>query len=313
MQQIHIDTDIGGDMDDVCALCLALAWQEVQLVGVTTEQEFDGIRAGMVQTLLALGRRPDVPVAAGAQVEAMHYRIRPGLPAEAANWPAPIVPLPGRVDKALDLLTQSIDHGAAIVCIGACTNLALLERRTPGILARANLVLMGGLLDPVRSGFPQWDFSYDWNFQQDADAARLVLQTADPLLVPITVTVETALRRRDLATLRVAQPFGPLIARQAEVHDAEYHNGDLAKTCVHVPSDLINFLHDPLAVAVAGGWRDGIEIERARIQVDIEDSWLRLHRRPDGKPLRIVTRVDGPRFDAFWLHALTNAPTTPGA
>lgn len=307
MQRIHIDTDIGGDMDDVCALCMALAWPEVQLVGVTTEQEFDGIRAGMVHAVLALAGRTEVPVAAGAEVAAMNYRVRPGLPDEAANWPAPIAPLPGRVEDALDLLAHSIDQGATIVCIGACTNIALLERRTPGILARANLVLMGGLLDPVRSGFPQWDYTYDWNFQQDTDAARLVLEAADPLLVPITVTVETALRRRDLAALRAAPPFGPLIARQAEVHDAEYHNGNLAKTCAQVPHDLINFLHDPLAVAVAGGWRHRIEIERARIRVAMEDSWLRLDRNPDGKPLRIVTRIDGRRFDAFWLHTLTNA------
>jgi inosine-uridine nucleoside N-ribohydrolase len=300
MAQIHIDTDIGGDMDDVCAICMALASPAITLVGVTTEQEFGGVRAGMVHRLLALAGRSDVPVAAGAEVDAMRYRVRPGLPDEAANWDAPITPAPGPLDAALDLLAASIERGATIVAIGSCANLALLERRSPGILAGADIVLMGGLLDPVRPGFPPWDYTFDWNFQQDVESAQLVLRAADPLLVPLAVTVETALRRRDLPALRAAPPFGPLIARQAAVHDAEYHNDALAKTCGSVPDDLINFLHDPLAVAIAAGWRDGVAIERTPIAAEVHDGWLRLRRDPSGKPTRIVTAVDGPRFDAHW-------------
>ncbi len=305
MTLLHLDTDIGGDMDDVCALCMALAWPEIQLIGVTTDQEYDGLRAGMVHHILELAERSDVAVAAGTNVDAMRYRIRPGLPDEAANWPTPIVPRPGPIEAALDLLAASIRRGATIVAIGACTNLALLEQREPGILAQADLVLMGGLLDPVRAGFPQWDYTYDWNFQQDVEAAQIVLAASDPLLVPLAVTVETALRRGDLAALRAAPPFGPLIARQAEVHDAEYHNDALAQTCANVPDDLINFLHDPLAVAIAAGWRGGIEIERAPLRVDIEDMWLHLRRDHGGKALRIVTRIDGPAFDALWRRYVT--------
>ena len=311
MHKLHIDTDIGGDMDDVCALCMALAWPDVQLVGVTTEQEFDGLRAGMVHRLLELADRTDVPVAAGANVDAMRYRVRPGLPDEPSNWETPITPAPGPLDAALDLLARSIHDGATVVAIGSCMNLALLERRTPGILAEADLVLMGGLLDPVRPGFPQWDHTYDWNFQQEINAAQTVLRASDPLLVPLAVTVETALRRRDLPALQAAPPFGPLIARQALVHDAEYHNDALAQSCVQIPDDLINFLHDPLAVAIAAGWRDGVTIARAPVRLAVEDGWLRLHRDSAGQPMRIVTAIDGTRFDAFWRNVLGAALENP--
>lgn len=305
MHAIHIDTDVGGDMDDVCALCMALSSSNIDLVGVTTEQEFDGIRAGMVRRLLALAGRNDVPIAAGAEVDAIGYRFRPGMPAETDNWDVPITQEPGPLDAALDLLADSIRCGATIVAIGSCANLALLERRTPGILAGARLVLMGGLVDPVRPGFPPWDYTSDWNFQQHVESALIVLGASDPLLVPLAVTVETALRRRDLAALLASPPFGPLIARQAEVHDAEYHHDDLAKTCARVPIDLINFLHDPLAVAIAAGWRHGVVIEHVPVVTTVEDSWLRMRRNPSGRPIRVVTAVDGPRFDAHWLATLT--------
>ncbi len=35
--KVHLDTDLGGDIDDLCALALLLRWPEgVQLTGVTT-------------------------------------------------------------------------------------------------------------------------------------------------------------------------------------------------------------------------------------------------------------------------------------
>lgn len=36
MPKIHLDTDIGGDMDDLCALAMRLKWPELDIAGVTT-------------------------------------------------------------------------------------------------------------------------------------------------------------------------------------------------------------------------------------------------------------------------------------
>ena len=33
---IHLDTDLGGDPDDACALAMLLGWPDVELVGITT-------------------------------------------------------------------------------------------------------------------------------------------------------------------------------------------------------------------------------------------------------------------------------------
>jgi inosine-uridine nucleoside N-ribohydrolase len=33
--KLHLDTDLGGDIDDLCALALALDWPAVELLAVT--------------------------------------------------------------------------------------------------------------------------------------------------------------------------------------------------------------------------------------------------------------------------------------
>ena len=55
MHQIHLDTDLGGDMDDLCALAMLLRWsKDIQLTGVTTVAEANGRRAGYARYLLDL-------------------------------------------------------------------------------------------------------------------------------------------------------------------------------------------------------------------------------------------------------------------
>jgi hypothetical protein len=36
MLRVHLDTDLGSDTDDLCALAMLLGWPDVEVVGVTT-------------------------------------------------------------------------------------------------------------------------------------------------------------------------------------------------------------------------------------------------------------------------------------
>lgn len=307
MARVHLDTDIGGDIDDLCALALLLRWPDAEVTGVTTVSDEGGRRAGYARYALRLAGREDIPVAAGADVDRGCYRDRPQYPNEGRYWPEPVAPLPGRLDAALDLLEASIAQGAIVVGIGPFTNLALLEQRTPGILARARLVLMGGCVRPIRPGFPQWSARDDYNVQMDVAATRAVLAASDPLLVTLTVSVETALRRACFPALQRGGPLASLIVRQGEAHDADYQTAArYGATCPALPEDIVNFQHDPLAVAVALGW-DGVTIERLPLAVRIEDGWLRTIEQPGGKPTAVVTAVDGERFNEFWLQRVASA------
>jgi inosine-uridine nucleoside N-ribohydrolase len=318
--RVHLDTDIGGDIDDLCALALVLAWPDVELTGVTTVIEDGGRRAGYARYALELAGRGAVPVAAGADVRDGHFRERAyGLPPEERYWPAPVPAAPGPVDAALELLAASIDAGAVVIAIGPLTNLALLERRVPGTLARATLCIMGGSVLPAPAGFPAWDHASDFNLQTDAQAAQHVLASADAertTVVPLEVTTQVVLRRADLPALeRAGGAGGPdrgaslasLIARQAAAHAAdERYDERYGRRYPALPDDLVNFQHDPLACAIALGW-DGARVERVPLAVTIEGGWLRMRADAHGSAVRLATAVDAPAFGALWLDTVTRA------
>src|SRR5262245_50768315 len=174
MPKLHIDTDLGGDIDDLCALAMVLNWPDAELLAVTTVAEHRGKRAGYTRYALGLAEREDIPVAAGAEASLDCYRLWQGLPDEDVYWPEPIPSSPTLLDRALDLLERSIEQNAIIAAIGAFTNLALLEKRSPGILGRAKLCLMGGYVFAPREGFPRWNHEMDFNAQVDVHSALYV-------------------------------------------------------------------------------------------------------------------------------------------
>jgi purine nucleosidase len=306
--KVHLDTDLGGDIDDLCALAMLLRWRGgLDLTGVTTVGDLRGKRAGYVRYVLALAGRQDIRVAAGADTSEGYYRYELNLPPEERYWPKPVPSFPTPAQEAVHLLKQSIERGATIVGIGPLTNLYLLERHYPGILAQAKLCLMGGYVYPPRPGYPAWGNNMDFNIQADVRSAKYILQNSHPLLVPLTVTVETALRRTYLDDLQKAGALGALVARQAEAFaEDEQMETRFGETCRELPRDIINFLHDPLACAVAVGWQEGIEIQQLPLIVEEENGWLNERVHPSGASYRIVTRVDGSRFSEFWFKTVAN-------
>ncbi len=306
MMKIHLDTDIGGDMDDLCALAMLLKWPDLDITGVTTVAEEQGRRAGYAHYVLSLMSRTDIPVAAGADLADDYFRFSTlGYPPDEENWPEPIPPRPGSLDDALSLLKRSIEEGAVLVGIGPFTNLMLADKKYPGILRQARLFLMGGYVRAIPPGFPQWDNNDDWNMQLDIQAAQYVLEHANPTLIPVTVSCQTALRRAYLTGLAGAGRLGELIVRQAEYFaQSEGFEQKYGATCAGLPRDIINFQHDPLACAIALGWHEGVKIETVPLKCAVRDGWL--HEVPDGNgiPTRLVTRIDRNAFNDYWCDIL---------
>ncbi len=308
---VHLDTDLAGDPDDVAALVYLLARDDVELTGITTVDDPGGRRAGYVAEVLRLADRPDVPLAAGAEVSLTTGRPSGGPPPGPPYWPAEAAARPGPVGAALDLLTDSISSGAVIAGIGPATTMALLERRTPGALRTAHVVLMGGWVDPPGRGLPQWGPGDDWNVTCDVVAATEVRAAAGRLtVVPLAVTALVHLRDGDLPLLGASGPLGDLMARQAAAYRDDEGKAALARANPGLPDDLANFHHDPLAAAVAAGW-DGVTIEDTFLRT-VTGEHGRLERaRPDdagARAVELVVGVDGPAFAAHWLDTVTRRP-----
>jgi len=305
MTKIHLDTDIGGDMDDLCALAMILKWPDLEITGVTTVSDEQGRRAGYVQYVLSLVGRTDIPFAAGADVTGGYYRYELEYPPDEKNWPEPMTPRPGSPDQAVALLKRSIEQGAVIVGIGPFTNLMLLEKAYPGTLKQANLFLMGGHVFDIPTRYPQWDNEMDYNIQVDMPSACYVLERANLTLVPVTVSCQTALRRAYLPRLAQAGRLGQLIVLQAELcAKSEQNEQKYGETCPGLPKDIINFQHDSLACAIALGWHEGVEIEVVPLKLETRDSWLYEIPDSDGVPTHLVTKIDGKAFNEYWCDIL---------
>jgi inosine-uridine nucleoside N-ribohydrolase len=294
---VHLDTDLGGDIDDFCALAMLLRLPGVEITAVTTAAEEKGRRAGYVRRVLAIEGREEIPVAAGA--DAPRKLVYPDEEIYWGNW---VTPAPNSIDKALSLLKQSIQQAAVVVGIGPFTNLCLLEKQYPGILLTAELCLMGGSIYPPRKGFPQWGYDMDYNLQADVQSARYVIERSNPTLVPLSVTVETALRRTHLEALSRAGALGQLLARQAESFAKDENMQEkFGETCRKLPSDIINFQHDALAGAIAVGWNEGVEISHLPLRIELRDGLLHEIIDPAARLLQVITKIDGNRFSEFWV------------
>jgi purine nucleosidase len=303
LRRIHLDTDIGGDTDDLCALAMLLGWPGVQLVGVTTCTDSGGIRAGLASYALRLAGREGVPVVAGADGSLGGYRDPPSLCDLDRYWPEPVAPEPSPPGAALDLLARSVEMGATIVGVGPWTNLALLEVARPGLLASTRLVVMGGCVRAVRAGLPAWEPHTDYNVQQDTLAARIVWERCDPLVVQLSATLEATLREAHLPRLREGGALARLVAHQGELYGADEDMRGLGREHSALPDDLLNFHYDPLACAVAAGW-DGARVENLRLSARSKDGLLTFPESPSGKPTRVVTSIDGPRLEREWVEAV---------
>jgi purine nucleosidase len=333
--RVHLDTDLGSNPDDAAALVALLGRGEVDLVGVTTNLEVAGRRAGCVRHYLRLAGREDVPVAAGAPPRGeLPERYLPTW-GDARFWPDPVEPAPGAVGAALDLLDASIGAGATVCTIGALTNLARLERRQPGRLRGVRVVTLGGCVDAFADDLPPWGPERDVNLQADRAAAAVVLDAAaDLTLVQLPAAIRAQLRERDLDRLRRAGAIGDLLARQVLAHRARVGIDRLAAAFPGLADDLVGILWDPVAAAVAVEW-SGVDVARRRLRVvtdgdgpgedrgDADDSGagdarglgglsggvLLVLEDPAGAPVDVVTRVDGEAFVDWWLTSVEAAHT----
>jgi purine nucleosidase len=303
VRRLHLDTDLGSDTDDLCALAMLLGWPDVELTGVTTVSDPDGRRAGWSAYALETAGRPGVPVAAGAAGSLAGYTTPLAFP---DYWPEPVAPRPSPPGAATEVLVAAAERGDTIVAIGPYTNLAIVEAARPGLLAGTDLVVMGGHVPPPGPGFPTWGAEDDTNVQQDAFAATLVFEQCAPTVVPLSTCLRVTLRAGHLEPLRDGGALARLLADQAEAHARDLGRMQLGRAHEALPDDLLNFQYDPLACAVAAGF-DGVTVTQLPVEATLQDGLVRMSIAERASPLRVVTEVDASAFEAAWLDAVLRA------
>jgi inosine-uridine nucleoside N-ribohydrolase len=296
VRPIILDCDPGHD--DAVALLLALASDEVELLGVTTvagNQTLDKTTANAIKVLDYAGRA-DVPVAAGAdrplvrelQVAADIHGVS-GL--DGADLPPPSrEPDPCHAVDWLASTLSSAPDPVTLVATGPLTNVALMLARYPELESRIDgIVLMGGAI-----GEGNVTPAAEFNVWVDPEAAhRVFASTIELTMVGLDVTHKALLTPAHLALLEAAGPIGRLVADlyhfSITVHGERY---GWAGAPVHDAVAMAHVIDGSLIdTALCGVVVDtGPELSRGRTNVDLRGQmgWSPRH--------RVATDVDAERF-----------------
>lgn len=306
-RRVILDTDIGTDVDDACALSLAVRSPEIRLEAVTVVYGDVELRARMVRRLLACAGPDfdDVPIAKGLEQPLM--RRRPvywaghegqGLLTQDEH------PMPPDTPHAVDLIVRKVlDNPGEItlVSIGPLTNLAAALLREPTLSHRVReVIMMGGV---VRIG-DTLDFPWaEHNIRCDPEAASLVFRAGWPItMIGLDVTLQATIGREHLRRLSKRDDA----LNRALVDQLERYLGYRHRD--------FTYLHDPLAVAVAV---DPSLVKLQPMHVDVETegeftSGATVAMLPvDGDPHReananVAVAIDAQRFRELFIDRLSD-------
>jgi inosine-uridine nucleoside N-ribohydrolase len=272
--KLLLDVDPGND--DAIALFIALAADDIDVVGITTVAGNTTVENATRNTLslLELVDRTDVPVAVGAhrpladELEmAEHVHGPDGLPEVVREDLSP--PTTDPIDQhAVDfILEQADEHGDAltIAALGPQTNVALALAKEPALPERVgDIYQMGGALKTTGNVTPQASF----NYYVDAPAAARVVQDAQPKVVGLDVTEHVYVDTDDIRAL--AEEPAPLPTMAAilefsieEVRSKFGHDGGLASDAVvlaDIVNDALGFEEAYVKIDTTGGPSNGATV-----------------------------------------------------
>ena len=146
-----LDTDIGIDVDDALALCLAALDPRFELRAVTTVNGDTQKRAQVARALLRVCGREDVPVGAGASspIDGRTHTTMPLAYVDAHEVQGLVAePHPPAHEVLAAALEAASSRDPVTVCtIGPVTNVASFLNARPDLLDRvARVQMMGGPL-----------------------------------------------------------------------------------------------------------------------------------------------------------------------
>lgn len=298
--RVLLDTDVGTDVDDALAIGLVMASPEIDLRAVTTVSGDVRRRARIAKKLLALGGRPDVPVAAGVREPVLRQRSFLWLGHEGQGILDPDDDVPLAAAHGVDLLIETVlRERPHVVAIGPLSNLAVAIMKDPSVIdAISHLTVMGGALGRTPD-VP----ALEYNLASDAEAAVVVLNAGIPTtLVPLDVTWQVALRQSELARLRRVQ--SPLVQTLCAAVDvwAPLQRSFFEGLPAFDPQ-TVALLHDPLTVAILID-RSFVTVERLHLRTELVDGAFHLVEASSAPEFEVATSVDAARFVAFLLQRL---------
>jgi purine nucleosidase len=308
MQPIILDVDMG--VDDALAIMLALQSPEVELLGISTvfgNVPLNQATRNALQVLELMGR-DEIPVYVGAGEPLVRKLVHAAAVHGESGLGDAVLPAPEMLPagNALDFLIEGIQARPGeviVVATGPLTNLALVEKKQPGILDQARRVLvMGGALAEAGNITPVSEFN---SFADPHAFHQLIKAETNMSLIPLDVTHQLGLAAETIA------------ARLAGRDDAiARFIRESTRTVIAFEQEHYNYagvhLHDPAAVALG---IDSSLFEMETLVLDVETmgelttGQVVVDRRPfsdeeerQGYPVDCAMKVDVDRLMHMFEH-----------
>jgi len=181
---VIIDTDIGGDIDDTWALCLALADDRLDIKLISVCIGDTAYKAALVAKILERAGRSDIPIAVGDMRGEEHIGQKGWLADFDLRRYAGVVHYDYK--KALYESIMQNDGPISILAMGPYVNLAALFSYYPACIPNVKVLSMGGSL---RRGYMGTDGPCaEYNVIVDHQAMIDVIASAcDFTLLPLDV------------------------------------------------------------------------------------------------------------------------------
>ena len=285
---VILDTDIGDDIDDAIALCLALQCPEIKLLGVATVFKNVEKRANMARAILHAAGRDDIPVYAGeSRCLRQTEMFRKKIDFDVLPWTY-IEELDAYAKDmgkdAIDFYIETLENAkepVTIVTIGALTNVATLLRRRPDLIPKINnFTIMGGAYD--------MNFQ-EYNFSCDPEAVNVVFESKVPVTaVGVDVTFKCAFSEENRK--RVVESTSNVLKLLVKITKRWY-----APIFLHDPLALfccfdrryVTFAKRQMLVEESGDYTRGLVVNLSN------HNWLKP---ADESHIEYAVSVDGPSF-----------------
>lgn len=283
-RKIIIDCDPG--IDDALAIFMALASDELEVLGVTTvagNVDVAQVSANALSLVSLCGKR--IPVCRGAAKPLIHTRGG-GTRVHGANGVGDVrLPEPdfGEDSRlAIDFIREMLEinkNNLDIVAIGPLTNIAGILLAFPDLAQSIrSIILMGGA-----AGFGNVTLSAEFNIFADPHAAAVVFRFGVPIVMyPLDVTNRASIGEKEMAELWDMGGKIPRLCHEMLTKYVDFYHGRRAVEIM---------LHDPFAMACAIN-EDLATYKEYHVDVEISDGLTR------GKTVVDVSGVTGNKANA---------------
>jgi inosine-uridine nucleoside N-ribohydrolase len=232
---VHLDTDIGDDIDDAFCLALLLRCPEIELKSVSTVLNDTAGRADMVRELCdAAGQSPKI--VAGAKSVITRRPPKVALTRKPPHVARKSYDYKADMPATLAMLTEVRHSYDVLLTIGPTTNLALSLVADPDTSRFPRYLAM--------AGEAQFFGTSEWNIVVDSEAAAVVCSSDVQIdFIPFKIGIDTKLNADEQAWLeKQTNPVVKVLNDYRAQFRKNNHNPDQQN--MFDPMTVVALLHD---------------------------------------------------------------------